>query len=288
MTPIPAADQSNLQGQPSSSQTSLPPISPTSSQTGVLQRDRPAQPQDTGTSSGELPRSGFGSQLKEIALDVKSLKAWFDAFTETSAARYRWPKVKFHAEVTDPSDSCRGPRPPSLNDLHASIKSNYWNILLTLHWYNTFQCFLIEQKVLFPGRKGRKQSPPCIDQSIVKSFVASSQPNPMQHPNLLDWSYPLTSSWNNQAIHLLCKAFKEEIDKGEHPQVPKDISQDQLVKWCISKLQCNRSSYLDSMPPGIDTGETAQEKSKRVEQRKVTTSDRNRRASRRRGVRCMS
>lgn len=130
-----------------------------------------------------------------------------------------------------------------------------------------------------------KPCPPSVSESVIQSFKDKGTPTPKDYPNLLAWSQPLTSSWNAQAIYILCSDFQEEIAKGEHPQIVdavKNVPREQMVKWCISKLQRNRYSYIDQAPPRL--GETVQEKSDRLQQKKLKSTIRNRRTSRRCGV----
>jgi hypothetical protein len=136
-------------------------------------------------------------------------------------------------------------------------------------------------------KRGVHDVPKSIDKTIIESFKARGIPTPKEHPNLLDWSSPLTSGWNYQAIYLLCSIFKEEIEKGDHPQVVinlHDYPKDQLVKWCTVKLRRTQKIYHDNMAPLPSSQETAEEKSVRVKEKRVKTLERTRRVSRKTNV----
>ena len=149
--------------------------------------------------------------------------------------------------------------------------------------------FLILRGVL---SKGGGKCPPGIDPSIVKSFVDKGAPTPKEHPNLLDWSAPLTSTWNSQAIYLLCSDFRKEVESGQHPQVINFLKSlpeidGMLMQWCMWKVRRNRTEYLDNTPPATHLGETAVEKSNRVNNRKSKAKIRDRRGTRKASVRCI-
>jgi hypothetical protein len=132
-------------------------------------------------------------------------------------------------------------------------------------------------------RSKEGECPAPIAQKIVDAFYANDKPTPKEHPNLFDWKRPFTSSWNAQAIYLLTDSFKKEIEAGQHPSIRLDLKNypdDQLVKWCISKLISTRQEYLDTLPPDPRSHEMPEEKIARLKQKKSTNRDKNKRRSR--------
>jgi hypothetical protein len=132
-------------------------------------------------------------------------------------------------------------------------------------------------------RLKQSECPAPVAKEILDAFYANGKPTPKEHPNLLDWKSPLTSSWNSQAIYLLADAFKKEIEAGQHPTMRlnlKDYPDDQLVKWCVAKLAPTREEYRSTLPPDPRSHETPEEKITRVEQNKSRTRSRNKRRTR--------
>lgn len=151
---------------------------------------------------------------------------------------------------------------------------------LTLITQATFRRFLLKQGVI---REKRGECPPPVPKEVLQAFQTNGKPTPKEHPNLLDWQSPFSSPWNTQAIYLLVDNFTKEINSGQHPDIRlklEDLSKDQMVTWCTSKLRRTREKYRDALPPDPQSHETPEEKSKRVKLRDLETENKNRRRQR--------
>jgi hypothetical protein len=126
------------------------------------------------------------------------------------------------------------------------------------------------------------ECPAPIVQEIVDAFHANDKPTPKEHLSLFDWNRPFMASWNAQAVYLLADSFKKEIEAGQHLSIHLDLKNypdDQLVKWCISKLISTQQEYLDTLPLDPHLHEMPEEKIARLKQKKSTNCDKNKRRS---------
>jgi hypothetical protein len=89
-------------------------------------------------------------------------------------------------------------------------------------------------------RPKQGECPATIAKEILDAFNTHGKPTPKEYPNVFDWKSPFTSPWNSQAVYVLAATFKKEIEASQHPSMHlnlKDYPNDQLVKWCITKLR---------------------------------------------------
>jgi hypothetical protein len=119
----------------------------------------------------------------------------------------------------------------------------------------------------------------------VSAFEVDHISGPIVAEPLIDWRNVMTSTWNIELIYLMAVDFRKHLAKVTVVSLPGELMDEASIADDIeSKLNERRRAYLDSLPPPLDSTETAPEKEKRIQEATASRRKKARRRSRKNNV----
>jgi hypothetical protein len=146
------------------------------------------------------------------------------------------------------------------------------------------QAYLIHKGLLFQ-RRSRGQTLQSPSQQDIVAFERHNIGGPNIEAPLLNWTAPLSSSWNRELIHLLASEIQPQIQAVEITPLPAFMTDKLFIaKEIKKKFTRPRAAFRKRLPPPPWSTETTEAKALRIEKETALEAKMTRRRGRRNGV----